>query len=151
MTLLVSLGIDLTEIPKNIKRKFNKFLKPALFDIGKFWHKKIRPGHFARGASGKYGYDARNSKYLKAKEIKKGPRPDLIYSGKLNRFTKHAPRINSTTRMATVRMDVPPRRKKQKQINKELTTVNRIDNATMAKRLIQKLTKPLEKLMKGSK
>lgn len=151
MTLLVALGLDLSEVPRKVKRKFNQLMKPALMDIGKFWHQKIRPGHFKSGASSKYRYDKRDNEYLQDKTERKGKRPDLIYSGKLSRYTKHAPRITATSRQATVKMDVPPRRRNQKRINRELTTVNRTDNITMAQRLIKKLTRPLDKLMKGSK
>ncbi len=45
------------------------------------WHKNVMPRHFKRGASGRYGYQKRNEKYLKYKNKRKPGRPDLVYSG----------------------------------------------------------------------
>lgn len=134
---LVALGMEIPKMPRDISRPFRKRLKIVLKKVGEFWHDKHRPGHFARGAYNRYNYELRDPEYLEDKKERRGPRPDLVFSGKTNRYTAHGERVTSTARMATVRMDVPNYKgPNAKQVRKEIVMVNESDRKSLQARML---------------
>lgn len=53
--------------------------------VAAFWHEKILPKHFDRGAYREYGYPARSRKHEERKQRRFGHQRPLVFSGKLER------------------------------------------------------------------
>ena len=57
--------------------------------VGEYWHKHFLPRHWKRGASTRYGYQARSGKYRRKKAalakrgVAKAPNTDLLFTGRL--------------------------------------------------------------------
>ncbi len=59
----------------------NNFLKPALYEAGKFWHEWILPKHFTPQGAREYNYKNRTQKYIKRKIVFKGHNNPLMWDG----------------------------------------------------------------------
>lgn len=152
MILIVVIGLDLSAIPRNLRRQFNQAMKPLMLEVGKYWHKKHRPMHFGRGANTRYGYEPRDPKYQRYKQ-KVMPRPDLVFTGRLNRYTAHGQKITATSRMATVRMNTPSfyKRKQSNLIKKELVMIDQKDHQSITRKAMALAKAAMRKILRRKK
>lgn len=83
-------------------RRAPELAQQALAAGAEYWHSGILPRHFEIGASAKYGYAPRGSKYLK--DRKKQGKPPLVYSGSMRRDLKKFSAIKSGSSNVELRM-----------------------------------------------
>lgn len=150
--LLISIGMNISNLPRDVRREFLKRQKPVMQLLGEYWFKKYRSQHFGRGARTRYDYAPRDPEYIENKREKKGPRPDLVFTGKTNRYTAHGERITATSRMTTIKMDLPNYKgPNAKKAGEEITKVNRADKDSLTRYLLAKSRASLQDILKGKK
>jgi len=94
-------------------RKAKEILRAALRSAAEYWHAEMLPGHFARDARGKYGYQPRSERYQGQKVRARGrgkaaDTVDLVYSGLARDSALKPPRIKAYPTRARLDLLVPP-------------------------------------------
>lgn len=75
-----------------------EILQEGVMKAAQYWHARMLPKHFTRGAGKKYGYGDRSRSYMK----RKGNKPHMVFSGALERqSTSNAEFKPSRTGVAT--------------------------------------------------
>lgn len=77
---MIFIQVKVNEGPVEKTRRFLLACARANEIACRMWANEFLPGHFKRGAHGKYDYAPRSSKYLKRRD-KRG-KPDLVFSGR---------------------------------------------------------------------
>ncbi len=100
--------------PTTVKRKLNPAKRKAFGEIGRIWHRSMRPQHFTREGARKYGYLPRAGEqavkgskrwkrsYTGRKERKYGHRDPLVYTGYSRMLTRLQDVRASSTRARVV-------------------------------------------------
>ncbi len=96
------------------ERDRREVLRAAYEDLGAFWHRKLLPRHFRKGAQDRYGYRPRSAAYLRRKKrdaargraIEGGTTP-LVYTGLLRRLMTRSAIIRGFPTRARVEMERP--------------------------------------------
>jgi len=96
-------------------------LKLTWFDVGRFWHRRIRPKHFTPEGGREYKYTARqgsnrspggkgfNRSYTGRKLRQKGHRNPLVWSGQTRALTR-IQRITSTSKGVRINLTAAARK-----------------------------------------
>lgn len=122
------------ELPRNMRREFNKEQKENMLVIGQEWHRDKLPLHFERNARQRYSYPARDKEYETNKRKARKGTADNVFWGKSKRWSKYTQKITSTARQTTIRFSKPQYRPES--MNDELTRINTEDRNSLASRLL---------------
>ena len=94
-------------------RAWREILRNAMRAAAEHWHAEMLPGHFARNARAKYGYQPRSERYQGQKIKARGrgkavDTVDLVYSGLARDSALKPPRIKAYPTRARLDLVVPP-------------------------------------------
>jgi ribosomal protein L44E len=147
VVLFVNLGLDMSGVKRPFLGQVRKAAKPMLHEIGRKWHERFLPRHFARDARQQYGYRPRDPEYVQDKVDRRKSRADNVFTGKSRRYAQHGERITATSRQVTIRFNKPMYRPEV--MNDELTRVNARDKAQMQQSLLRHLQDTIANILKG--
>lgn len=149
------------------RREMGKILKSAYINMGRFWHRDIRPKHFRNAASAEYGYAARqgeagrpdprgfNKSYTGKKLKREGHTRPLEDSGDSKRATGRSAMFTATGK--SVRVSMPagnlrwPHPSGRISMAGELRRISRSDEAKCARVFDRYLDSRFRRLRRGGK
>lgn len=92
--------------PRAMARGMPRIVQESMKEAAALWHRQDLPKHFEEGASSRYGYKARDQKYRRRKQRKKGHGRPLEWSGELKRAVTRMARITGSRLTVRASMDV---------------------------------------------
>lgn len=93
--------------PEHQKKELTEIAKDTLQAVIDYWHTNIAPRHFQRGARGKYNYQPRKDKAYWRRWPEKRGKPDLVFSGRMERMVLQRLALSGTAKLARGRMTGP--------------------------------------------
>jgi hypothetical protein len=97
---MMKLHIEFPEPLMKAMKEMPDGVGEVMLEVGKTWHESMLAPHFERGAHGRYGYAERSHSYLKSP--KKRGKPDLVFSGDMQREMTGSAQFRQGSKMATV-------------------------------------------------